>query len=154
MIDPPQIVYTQPQLTAAIHVTVAREDIAMVMDPGVRELLDAISAQGLSITGPMFTHHLRRPTDSFDFEICFPVASLVAPVGRVTAGRIPASTVARTVYHGGYEGLGGAWGEFEAWIVGHGHTPDGDFWESYLVGPESGSAPSAWRTELNRPLVR
>lgn len=47
------------------------------------------------------------------------------PTGRVKPGELPAaSKVARTVYHGSYEGLGAAWSE-----------------------------PASWRTELNQPLV-
>jgi effector-binding domain-containing protein len=91
---------------------------------------------------------------TFDFEIGVPVPSPVAAVGRVTAGRLPAATVARTVYHGPYEGLGAAWGEFEAWIVAAGHTPAPDLWECYVTGPESSADPADWRTEFNRPLIR
>jgi len=60
--------------------------------------------------------------------------------------------VARTVFHGGYEDLGAAWGEFGKWISANGFTPAADLWEVYLAGPESGSDPATWRTELNRPL--
>jgi effector-binding domain-containing protein len=91
---------------------------------------------------------------TFDFEIGVPVATAIAPVGRVTPGELPAATVARTVYQGGFEGLGAAWGEFNAWITAEGHTPCPDLWECYVAGPESGPEPSSWRTELNRPLVR
>jgi effector-binding domain-containing protein len=153
VIEPPQIVSTQAQLSACIHLTVARADMPKVMGPAVAELIAAVQGQGLAITGPLYTHHFRRPTDSFDFEVCFPVSGLLAPVGRVVAGKMPATTVARTVYQGGYEGLGAAWGEFEAWVLGNGHAPAGDLWECYLVGPESGQDPANWRTELNRPLL-
>ena len=62
--------------------------------------------------------------------------------------------MARTVFQGPYEGLGAAWGEFDAWIVANGHTPGPDLWECYVAGPESSSDPASWRTELNGPLVR
>ena len=61
--------------------------------------------------------------------------------------------MARTVYHGDYDGLAAAWGEFGAWIVANGHKASSDFWESYLAGPESSADPATWRTELNRPLI-
>jgi effector-binding domain-containing protein len=61
--------------------------------------------------------------------------------------------VARTVYRGPYEGLGTAWGEFNAWIAANGHTPAPDLWECYVAGPESSPDPATWRTELNRPLI-
>jgi hypothetical protein len=79
------------------------------------------------------------------------IAELMATVG--AQGIDPATTVARTVYHGGYEGLGAAWGEFDAWIKTDGHKPGPDPWECYIAGPESGPDPANWRTELNRPLV-
>ena len=61
--------------------------------------------------------------------------------------------MARTVYHGPYEGLGAAWGEFMDWIAANGHTPADDLWEVYSVGPETSPDPAGWRTEFNRPLV-
>lgn len=48
--------------------------------------------------------------DTFDFEVGVPVAAPVAAAGRVKPGELPAATVARTVYHGDYSGLGEAWG--------------------------------------------
>jgi effector-binding domain-containing protein len=72
----------------------------------------------------------------------------------VKAGQFPAATVAQTVYHGGYEGLPDAWGEFDAWIAAEGHTPGPGLMERYIAGPESSDDPADWRTELNRPLIR
>ena len=34
-----------------------------------------------------------------------------------------------------------------------GHEAAKELWECYLEGPESGSDPAGWRTELNRPLT-
>ncbi len=61
--------------------------------------------------------------------------------------------IVRTVYVGGYEGLGQAWGELNEWIAAHGHRPGPDHWECYVTGPESTPDPAAWRTELSRPLI-
>ena len=69
-------------------------------------------------------------------------------------GQLPAATIARTVYHGPYEGLGAAWGEFGTWIKAEGLAPRADLWECYVAGPESSPDPSKWRTELHRPLIR
>jgi len=74
--------------------------------------------------------------------------------GRVPAGALPAVTVARTTYHGGYEGLPGAWGELHAWMRANGHEPGADLWESYVSGPEADADPSTWRTELTQPLAQ
>ena len=153
MLDAPRIVQTADQLTAFIHLVVPRAEIQDVMGPGIREVLAAVAAQGLAPAGPWFTHHLRRPTDVFDFEICVPVSAPLTATGRVMPGLWPAMTVARTVYHGGYEGLAAAWGEFLAWVAAGGHAAGPDLWERYLSGPESSPDPTTWRTELNQPLL-
>ena len=154
MLDKPQIVQTAAQAIAVIRLAVPREEIQKVMGPGLGELMAAVAAQGVATTGPWFTHHLRMPAEVFDFEIGVPVPRPVAPAGRVTAGHLPATKVARTVFHGAYEGLGAAWAEFDAWITAEGHTPGPDLWECYVAGPESNPDPATWRTELNRPLTR
>lgn len=154
MIDTPQIVQSPAQRTAVIHLTVPREDIQKVMGPAIGELMGALAAAGIAPAGPLFSHHLKRPTEIFDFEVGVPVGAAIRPAGRVAPGELRAATVARTIYRGGYEGLGAAWGEFEAWLTREGHTPAPDLWECYVQGPESGADPAAWRTELNRPLAR
>jgi effector-binding domain-containing protein len=153
MIDTPRITRTDAQSTAVIHLTIPRTEIRNVMGPGIKELMATVSAQGITPAGPWFTHHLHMDPATFDFEIGVPVSAPVAPSGRVNPGQLPATTVAQTVFHGGYEGLSAAWREFDAWIKAQGRTPAGDLLERYVVGPESGPDPSAWRTELTRPLA-
>jgi len=153
MIDTPRIIRTDAQSTAVIHLTIPRTEIRSAMGPGIKELMATVSAQGITPAGPWFTHHLRMDPATFDFEIGVPVGVPVTASGRVNPGQLPATTVARTVFHGGYEGLSAAWQEFDAWIKAQGRTPAGDLLERYLVGPESGPDPSAWRTELTRPLA-
>jgi len=154
MIDKPQIVKTDTQRAAIIRFTIPRAEIQNVMGPGMAELNAAVAAQGIAPAGPMFSHHFRMDPAIFDFEIGVPLTAPISPVGRVEAGELPAATVARTVYHGGYEGLGPAWGEFNSWVKAEGHTPAPDLWESYVSCPESDPDPSTFRTELNRPLLR
>src|SRR5215471_4923797 len=112
MIDTPQITRNTAQLTAVIHIIIPRSEIRKVMGPGIGELMAAVTAQGLAPAGPVFSHHFKMDPDTFDFEVGVPVSKRVAPSGRVQPGQLPAATVARTVYHGPYEGLSAAWGEF------------------------------------------
>ena len=154
MLDKPQIAQTAAQPTAIIRLTIPRDEIRNVMGPGYQELMAAVAAQGIAPTGPWFTHHLRMDPEIFDFEIGVPISAPISAAGRVVAGQLPAATVARTVYHGPYEGLGDAWAEFGAWITAEGHTQAPNLWERYVAGPESSPDPADWRTELNRPLVR
>ncbi len=153
MIETPQITQSLAQRTAFIPLVVPRSEIQTVMGPAIQEVYGAVIGQGLQPAGPWFTHHRCRPGENFDFKVSVPVDSAVTPTGRVQAGERTPRKVARTVYHGGYEGLGEAWGEFLDWIEAQGLQPAEDLWEVYLVGPESGPDDSTYRTELNRPLL-
>jgi effector-binding domain-containing protein len=153
MLDKPEITQTTDQLIARIHLTIPRDEIRSVMGPGITEVMTTLAAQGITPTGPWFTHHSKMDPAVFDFDICVPIATPVEPTGRVESGRLPATKVARTVYRGPYEGLGDAWGEFKTWIGREGHPQRADLWECYVAGPESGSDPSQWCTQLNQPLI-
>lgn len=153
MLDTPQIIQTDEQPTAVIHLTVPRAEIGEVMGPAIAEIISSIAAQGSTIAGPCFSYHQNRPSDVFDFEVGFPVDRPITAVGRVKMSKLPAAKVVRTIYQGGYEGLGAAWGEFCAWIESEGLNVQGSLWECYLSGPESGPDPDKWHTELNRPLT-
>jgi len=152
MIEQPRLVRADAQLAAVIRLTVPRDEIQRVMGPAISEVMATLVAQRIAPVGPVFAHHFRLDPSVFDFEVGLPVTRRIAASGRVVASQLPAGTLARTVYHGAYEGLGSAWGEFDAWMAAEGHAVAGDFWECYTQGPESGPDASTWRTELNRPL--
>ncbi len=153
MIEKPEITQIASQLMAYIPISIPRSEIQKVMGPGIQELMAAVAEQRVGPTGPWFTHHLKITPETFELEICVPVKSPVAPVGRVKAGELPAGLVARTIFQGGYENLGAAWGEFMTWIAAQGHTGAPDLVERYLKGPESGADAADYRTELIRPLL-
>jgi effector-binding domain-containing protein len=153
MIETPTIVETVVLPIAFLPLKVPASEIRKVMIPGLNEVKAAVAAQGVAEAGPWFTHHLMRPKDTFDFEICVPVVTPIVAAGRVEAGAWPAMRVVRTVYHGDYSGLSAGWGEFEAWIAENRYKTAKDLWERYLTGMEAGPDPANWRTELNRPLV-
>jgi len=153
MLDEPGILTVPAQTAAVVHITVPRADIRAVMGPGYRELMEVVASQGLAPAGPWFTRHLRMDPELFDFEIGVPLAAPVAPSGRVRPGSLPATRVVRTIYHGPYEGLPAAWGEFDAWIRDRRLPTEAGLWERYLTGPESNPDSSRWRTELTRPLA-
>jgi effector-binding domain-containing protein len=153
MIEPPHILQIEARRTAIIPLIATWEEMPVVMGPTIRELLAEVAAQGIAPAGPWFTHHLRRPTDTFDFEVSIPVSAPVQPHGRLRPSEWPAMRAARTVYQGPYEGLGEAWGEFIEWLKTNGHQSSPELWECYLVGPESEPDPANWRTELTRQLM-
>lgn len=153
MLDRPEVLQIGAKKTVVISLVVPRAEIRQVMGPAIAEILAALSAQGLTPAGPLFSYHKKRPTEMFDFEVGFPVNTPIAAVGRVKMSELPAATIARSCYRGDYEGLAAAWGEFCAWLESESLPVQDSLWECYLVGPESGPDPDQWRTELNRPLV-
>jgi effector-binding domain-containing protein len=152
MIDTPETVTVPIQKTAAIRLNVPSNEIRKHMGEGLSELRKALADQGITPTGPWFTHHFKVPDSMFDFEICLPVDTDVAPQGRVQPGEIRAARVVRTTYNGNYDKLGAGWGQFLQWIQAQNLNMAGDFWEVYAVNPEDSSDPAAWRTQLNVPL--
>lgn len=153
MIDTPLLVQTELQHTAVVRIVIPRAQMRFVMGPAIAEVFAALTSRHVAPIGPLFSHHLRMDPETFDFEVGVPVAQPFEPTGRVIASTLPATTVARTVYRGAYEWLGGAWGEFSQWLEANGHAPAADLWECYLAGPESSPDPTKWATELNRPLL-
>jgi effector-binding domain-containing protein len=153
MLETPEIAHSSATPIAFIHLTIPLADMPQQFGAACQELFAALAAQGITVTGPVTAHHLRRPSSTFDFELAVLVSAAAKPTGRVQAGIKPAMQQARTVYHGGYEGLPAAWGEFHAWTEAQGQAYASDFWETYVVGPASSANPADWRTELARPLL-
>lgn len=153
MLETPHITHTEARESAIIHLTIPRSEIQSVMGPGIEELMETVTAQGIEPAGPVYSRHLAMHPDTFDFELGVPVSGPVSASGRVTPGKLPGVRVAQTVYQGNYDGLGNAWGEFMAWIKAQGHETTPDLWEVYVKGPDSDPDPATWRTELNQPLL-
>jgi effector-binding domain-containing protein len=152
MIDPPAIVTLPARPVALIPLLIARERMPELFGPAVKELVSAVQAQRLGPAGPVFAHHLRIVPGQWDFEVGVPVSGPVKAAGRVKPGTWRAMRAARTVLHGGYEGLPGAWPELERWIAAQKLAESEDFFEVYTVTPETASDPADFRTELIRPL--
>lgn len=152
MIDSPEITELEPAPTAVIRLRIRRSEMPEVMGPVIEELMTAVADQGSQAAGAVFAHHFGMDPDTFDFEVGVPVTRPIKAAGRVEPGERPRVRVARTVYHGAYEGLPEAWGQFHAWIEDNGLEFESDIWECYVDGPHSHPDPADWRTELNRPL--
>lgn len=153
MIDKPQITQTKAQPAAVIRLAIPFVDMRKHVGPAIGEVLAHVKAQGI---GPASAWHIyvhKLGGGQIDFEVGVPVTDPVKPAGRIQAGSLPAAKVARTIYHGPYEGIAAAWTEFSEWITKNGHKPGEAQWDVYLSGPESGSDSSKWRTQLNKPLL-
>ncbi len=153
MIDAPERITTEPVAYAAIYQRIPTSEIMKVMGPTCAEIGRELVAQGIPPSGPWFTHHLERPREFFNFEVCFPVTQRIEPAGRVQPGLWPATDVVRTVYRGSYAGLPAAWGELEQWIKSQGLSAGSEFWEVYMVNPNDTDTPQDWVTQLNWPIA-
>ena len=152
-IDQPFPARFESKDVAQIHVVVPRAEIGTAMQAALRELSALLREQNIEPAGPWFAHHSRRPTDTFDFAVCFPVARPVEPSGRVAYARIAAVDVIRTIYRGPYEGLPQAWPEFMNWVQARNLATREDIFEVYTVGRQESLDSATWQTELNCPLV-
>ena len=153
MIEPPQIAQRAAGHAAAIALDIPRGEMHRHFGPAVAEIMAELARQVITPAGPVVAHYLRMPPGQFDFEVGVPVAQPVTAAGRVAPRDMPSRTVARTVYHGDYPGLLGAWGEFMGWIAANGHTPAADLLETYLTDPSAVPDPAEYRTLLERPLA-
>ena len=152
-IDTPYRARFQAQTVARIHVVTPRGEIRSAMPAAIHEISSALQAAGVPRAGPWFAHHHRQPTETFDFDVCFPITGPLQPTGRVASAEIPAAEVVRTVHHGAYDGLPQAWQDFTDWISANGVKTRGDMFEVYTVGPQANEGPDNYKTELNSPLV-
>lgn len=153
MISTPEILQTEAEVAAVIHIKTPRSEMAKVFGPGVDELMAVLAEQGVELAGAVFAHHLKMSPENFDFELGVRVSVPISAAGRVMPGQLPAARVARTTYSGPYEGLSSAWSEFGDWIKANGYEAAGSLWEIYSVGPHSTPDPTGWCTELVRPLL-
>ncbi len=149
MISTPEVITTKEVITAAIPLVIPGRDMPKYMDPAIQDIIKTLTGQGIQITGPMFSYHHRRPSETFDFEIGFPVSKAIKEEGRVVNSELPAVTVVRSVYTGPYEGLAQAWPALQKWVRENGHGENGKFWEAYLTNPDEVKDPKEYRTELN-----
>jgi len=149
MITLPELVQTKEVATAVIHLVIPGRDMPKYMDPAILEIITLLADQGLRPAGPMFSYHHRRPSDTFDFLIGFPVEKPFQEQGRVKNSALPVERVARCVYQGPYEGLSQAWPALQAWVREQKLPETGRFFERYLNNPDEVNDPNDYRTELN-----
>jgi effector-binding domain-containing protein len=149
MITPPRIIAATPVPAAIIHLVIPGREMPKYMDPAIVEILQLLGEQGISPAGPLFSYHHRRPSDTFDFDIGFPVAQPIREGGRVVNGSLPGGQVVRSVYQGPYDGLSQAWTELQEWVRKEGLSESGRFYESYITNPDEVNDPAQYRTELN-----
>jgi effector-binding domain-containing protein len=123
----------------------------------INEAFGFIGGQGLVPVGPpmMIYHDTEFREADLDVEVAIPVGGPLREGERVKARELPAvPTMACVIHEGGYETIGGTYGQAMAWIEANGHQIAGALREIYLRGPESGDDSSRYLTEIQLPVER
>lgn len=91
-----------------------------------------------------------------DVEAAVPIGTAeVAPSGRVQVRELESyEAVASLTRRGPYDDFTPAYQELMSWIQSNGYRIVGPNREIYLTGPESGSPPEAWVTEIQFPVAK
>jgi effector-binding domain-containing protein len=149
----PEIVEQPEQITMVIRRVSPMAELASVFDTAFPTLAGVLADQQVQPLSPAFALYHGAPTDTADLEVGFITGSPIEPIGEVVVSTLPGGRVARTVYAGGYDGLGEAWGLLLGWVAEQGLAPTGEMWEVYLTEPTPDGDPADNRTELNLQLV-
>jgi effector-binding domain-containing protein len=90
-----------------------------------------------------------------DAEIAVPVAGPVSEGGRVKSRELPAvEQMACIIHEGGYDTIGGSYGQLMRWIESNDYRIAGPTREVYLQGPESGDDTASYVTEIQLPVEK
>ena len=136
------------QPTAVIRGEVSMDQLPAFFDRSFGELAAVLANQGVTPRSAAFAKYDGAPTDVARLEVGFVVDGPLEPTGDVVAGTLPGGRVATVVHHGGFDGLGEAWGALFAWVTDQGMTPGAQMWEIYLTEPSPDMDPAELRTEL------
>lgn len=147
--EAPQIVEQPEQVTMVVRTVVPMAELPAVFDRAFPALGAVAADQQVQPQSPAFALYHGAPSDTADLEVGFVTGVAIEPVDDVAVGVLPGGRIARTVYSGGYEGLGEAWGALFGWAAANGLEPTGEMWEVYLNMPTPDGDPSDNRTELN-----
>lgn len=149
----PQLTVTPHGPVACIHLDIPKHEIQHAMGPGIQEIFAAVKAQNIEVTGSWFTIHYRISPDAWDFDICVPTKTELAPVGRVQSKLLQPAQAATVTYIGPYEQLHQAWPVLRQWITEQKLERASWLCEVYETGPESGLPATQWKTQLYQPLA-
>ncbi len=123
------------------------EDPGTLFERAMPLLTGHVEANDLRVDGPPLGIYFRVSSGRYEMAVALPVVSAVG-AGAVREGRLPGGRAAATDYFGPYDGLASAWDRFLTSLAGSGYLVRAEGWEEYHEGPESGGAPSTWRTRL------
>ena len=143
----------EAQPAAAIRAEVPMAELRNVFDRGFHAVMQAVTAQGVAITGPPFGFYPRMPGDTVAVVVGFPLAGPITAGDGVEPFTLPGGRVVTGTHVGPYETLGQTYEQLMAWTRAEGLTLAEGMWESYLSDPRSEPDPTTWRTLIVWPLA-
>jgi len=158
MLSTPIIAYRKERHYAAIRISVAPQDIPVILPPLHPELRGWLRVRHIAPDGPPFFQYLLMGTDGkLLVEVGFPLAYAVAGDERVIGGMFPAGEYASLMHTGDYRFLRDAHMQLEAWVEAAGRCDkqlldEGVAFagrtESYLTDENIVPDPAQWETEV------
>lgn len=143
----------EPMQSVVVRGTeVPMADVRTFFDESFQTLGRALQQQGVAPTGPAFARYLRRPTDTMDLQVGFPVGAGFSATEEVATEVIPGGRAVELLHIGNYDNLGESWERLVAWLQAEGLRPGEWFLEEYLTEPTPGADPADMRTRLTYPV--
>lgn len=116
-----------------------------------------LGSQRINPTGPPIGiyHDEEFREQDVDVEIAIPVSGEISAGERVKPRQLPAvEKMACIIHKGGYETIGGSYGQVMKWVEENGYRIAGPTREVYVQGPESGDDSSSYVTEIQVPVEK
>jgi DNA-binding transcriptional MerR regulator len=141
------------QSVAAVRDTVDIKDINQLFG----EIFAYLGQHRISPSGPPIGiyHDEEFREQNLDVEIAVPVSGTVPDGDRIMVRELSAvESMACIVHEGGFDTLGGTYGQLMGWIEANSYRMCGPIREIYVRGPESGGDPSTYITEIQLPVAK
>jgi effector-binding domain-containing protein len=148
----PRLVDLASQPVVAVRGAVPPEQLPAFFAGAFEAAARAAEGDGVPVTGPPFARYPEPPGDVVVVEAGFPVAAPVRPHADAYPTELRAGRAVEAVHVGAYDELERTYSTLTSWIEDQGLHAAADMWEWYLVGPETATDPSTWRTKVVVPL--
>jgi effector-binding domain-containing protein len=119
------------------------------------ELVAFLKQHGVKSVGPCLTiyHDTEYRERDVDVEVCEPVGASLPDHPRIKVRELPTvETMASIIHEGIYDNFNETYTILLTWIETNGYRIIGPNREVYLRGPESGSDPTTYVTEVQFPV--
>lgn len=121
-------------------------------DEATRKILDELmsrlpeDADTAELREVVLYHQPLRWYEALDYEVCLPIAGIPGHID--SEWELQGGLAARTVHHGSWDDIWGAYASLMSWIERQGLVRIGPMRESYLIDNRDTSDPSHYVTEI------